>query len=300
MNNLLEKCQMCPHSCKVNRLSGKLGRCKATANVKVALASLHYFEEPCISGDKGSGTIFFSACNLNCVFCQNSEISQNGLGKELSLQKLADVFLKMQSMGAHNINLVTPTIWIYQIIESIKIAKKGGLVIPIIYNSNGYENVESLKMLEGYIDVYLPDLKYAEDDLGARYSNVPNYFSTAKACILEMYRQVGSPVIGDSGIIQRGLIIRHLVLPSHVSNTKKCLKWIKDNLSSEVYVSVMAQYFPTYKAKDFPEICRKLSKEEYSEVMEYVEELDIQNGYMQELGEHEEEYVPVFNFDNLD
>lgn len=291
----LENCNICPHKCGINRIAGKIGRCKATDKVKIALASIHNFEEPCISGENGSGTVFFSHCNLNCVFCQNYEISQIGKGREISVEELAKIFIKQQNKKVHNINLVTPTMYIYQIIEAIKIAKSKGLKIPIVYNSNGYENVEALKHLEGYIDIYLPDLKYSDDEIAYKYSNIKNYFENAVQAIKEMYNQVGTPIIDENGIMKKGLMIRHLVLPNQLQNSKDVLKWINDNMDKKVFVSVMAQYFPTYKAKHFPEISRKLTKEEYNEIEQYLYSLDLENGYIQELGEHEEEYVPDFS-----
>lgn len=292
---MLNSCTLCPHNCKVNRLEGKKGRCKCDNTLKIALASLHKFEEPCISGTNGSGTVFFTNCNLNCIYCQNYEISQGGKGKEITIQTLADIFIKQQEKGAHNINLVTPTMYVYQIIDAIKLARKTGLKIPIIYNSNGYENVETIKMLNGYIDVYLPDLKYYTNELSKKYSNVDNYFEVATNAIKEMYSQVGNAVFDDNEIIQKGVIIRHLVLPNHIQNTKNILKWINENLPKDIYVSIMAQYFPTYKAKNDSLINRKLNKKEYKEVLNYLYSLDLQNGYIQELGSHEEEYVPNFN-----
>ena len=290
----LEKCKICPHNCGVNRLNGNIGRCKSNGNIKLAMASIHNFEEPCISGENSSGTVFFSNCNMNCVFCQNYKISQQGLGREISIEELAEIFIDEQNKNAENINLVTPTMYVYHIIEAIKIAKNKGLKIPIVYNSNGYENVETIKKLKGYIDIYLPDLKYYDDDLAFKYSGVKNYFENATSAIKEMYNQVGSPVLDENGMMKKGLIIRHLVLPNNLQNSKDVLKWINDNIDKKVFVSVMAQYFPTNKAKDFPEINRKLTKEEYEEIENYLYSLDLDNGYIQELGEHEEEYVPDF------
>lgn len=290
----LEKCKICPHNCGVNRLNGNIGRCKSNGNIKLAMASIHNFEEPCISGENGSGTVFFSNCNMNCVFCQNYKISQQGLGREISIEELAEIFIDEQNKNAENINLVTPTMYVYHIIEAIKIAKNKGLKIPIVYNSNGYENVETIKKLKGYIDIYLPDLKYYDDDLAFKYSGVKNYFENATSAIKEMYNQVGSPVLDENGMMKKGLIIRHLVLPNNLQNSKDVLKWINDNIDKKVFVSVMAQYFPTNKAKDFPEINRKLTKEEYEEIENYLYSLDLDNGYIQEFGEHEEEYVPDF------
>ena len=291
----LTKCEICPHRCGVNRTKHEMGRCKSTEKVKIALYSLHHFEEPCISGKHGSGTVFFSNCNLSCVYCQNYEISQEGKGKEISIEELANIFLEQQNRHAENINLVTPTSYTLQIIEAIKIAKKQGLTIPIIYNTNGYENVDTLKLLEGYIDVYLPDLKYYDNEIGEKYSKIRNYFEIATEAIQEMYRQVGIPKFNEQGMIQKGLMIRHLILPNHIENSKKILKWLKENMDKQVYIDIMAQYFPTYKAKETKDLNRKLTKEEYQKIEEYVYELDIQNGYMQELGEHEEEYVPKWD-----
>lgn len=290
----LEKCNICPHNCEINRLNGEVGRCKATDKVKVALASIHNFEEPCISGEKGSGTVFFSNCNLRCIFCQNYKISQLGLGEEISIEELADIFIDEQNKNVENINLVTPTMYVYQIIEAIKIARSKGLYIPIVYNSNGYENVESIKKLKGYIDIYLPDLKYSNDKISYKYSGIKHYFESATAAIKEMYNQVGNPVLDENGIMKKGLIIRHLVLPNNLQNSKDILKWINDNIDKKVFVSIMAQYFPTHKSNQFPEINRKLTKEEYEEIEDYLYSLDLDNGYIQELGEHEEEYVPDF------
>ena len=291
----LTKCEICPHRCGVNRIENEIGRCKSTEKVKIALYSLHHFEEPCISGKHGSGTVFFSNCNLSCVYCQNYEISQEGKGKEISIEELANIFLEQQNRHAENINLVTPTSYTLQIIEAIKMAKKQGLTIPIIYNTNGYENVDTLKLLEGYIDVYLPDLKYYDNEIGEKYSKIRNYFEIATEAIQEMYRQVGIPKFNEQGMIQKGLMIRHLILPNHIENSKKILKWLKENMDKQVYIDIMAQYFPTYKAKETEDLNRKLIKEEYQKIEEYVYELDIQNGYMQELGEHEEEYVPKWD-----
>ena len=292
---ILEKCAICPHNCGINRLNNQIGRCKSKDTVKVALYSTHNFEEPCISGKKGAGTVFFSNCNMNCVFCQNYEISQQVKGKEISIEELADIFIKQQEKDVENINLVTPTSYVPQIIEAIKIARKNGLKLPIVYNTNGYEKVETLKMLEGYVDIYLPDFKYSDNELGKRLSKVENYFEIATEALKEMYRQTGKVVFNDEGIMQRGMIIRHLVLPNHILNSRRVLKWINENMH-DVYVSVMAQYFPTYKAKEIDDINRKLTKEEYKQIENYLYRLDLENGYIQELGEHEEEYVPNWEF----
>ena len=292
----LEQCKICPRECKINRLDGKVGNCKASDKVEISLVSLHMFEEPCISGKNGSGTIFFSHCNLHCMFCQNYEISQNiKKGKEVTIEELSNIMLKQQNNKAENINLVTPTMYAYQIKEAIKLAKEKGLKIPIIYNSNGYEKVETLKALEGYIDIYLPDFKYYSDEMAIKYSKAPNYFEVASKAILEMIRQVGSPQFDEEGMLKKGVMIRHLILPNHMQNTKNILKWLKENVPEDVYINVMAQYFPTYKAKEDELINRKLTRKEYKEIEKYFYLLNFKNGYMQELGEHEEEYVPKWD-----
>lgn len=288
----LEKCEICPHRCMANREIGKIGRCRCNDKIKIALASVHNYEEPCISGKNGSGTVFFSNCNLNCMYCQNYEISQFGKGREISIEELAQIFISQQEKGVNNINLVTPTMYAYQIIEAIKIAKYNGLHIPIIYNTNGYERVKTIKALEGYIDVYLPDLKYYSNILSKKYSYVDNYFDIATKAIKEMYNQVESAKFDENGIIQKGVIIRHLVLPNHIQNSRHILRWIKENMPGDIYVSIMMQYFPTYKAKQDKYINRKLNKMEVKEIENYLYTLDLKNGYIQELGEHEEEYVP--------
>ena len=229
---------------------------------------------------------------MNCLFCQNYEISQLGKGKEITIEELANIMIEQQEKGVENINLVTPTSYTLHIIEAIKQARNKGLKIPIVYNTNGYENVETLKLLEGYVDIYLPDLKYYYDELGKKYSKVDNYFEIATSAIKEMYRQVGIPQLNEKGIMQKGLMIRHLILPNQIENSKNVLKWIKENMNNNIYVSIMAQYFPTYKARELDELNRKLTKEEYEEVENYLYELELENGYIQELGEHEEEYVP--------
>lgn len=290
----LKKCMICPHCCGVNRLDGMVGRCKSTDRVRIALSSLHMFEEPCISGKNGSGTVFFSNCNLSCIYCQNYEVSQEGFGKDISVEDLAKVFLEQQSKGAHNINLVTPTSYVYHIIEALDIAKNMGLNIPVIYNTNGYERVDTLELLDGYVDVYLPDLKYFSDSLAKKFSGVDNYFQVATSAIKKMYEQVGGALLDENGLIKKGVVIRHLILPNHVLNSKHVLQWINDNMPKDVFVSLMAQYFPTYLTKDCELLNRKLSKKEFDFVLKFLYSLDLPNGYIQQLGENEEQFVPNF------
>ena len=256
----LNKCNLCPHMCLVDRKNKKRGFCKSGENVKIALSSKFFYEEPCISGTKGSGAVFFSNCNLRCVYCQNYKISKEGKGKEISIKELADIFLNLQEEGACNINLVTPTIYALHIKEALILAKKNGLNIPVIYNSSGYENVDTIKELDGLIDVYLPDFKYCSNELGLKYSGVNKYFDFASCAILEMYRQVGHPIFDNNGIIKKGLIIRNLILPNNTKNTKNVLEWIVENIGKEAYVSIMAQYFPTNEAQNINELNRKITK----------------------------------------
>lgn len=295
--DLISKCEICPRKCKVNRYEKK-GYCRCDDKVRIALVSKHYFEEPCISGRNGSGTIFFINCNLNCIFCQNHDISQGGKGIDVTIERLAEIMLEQQERGANNINLVTPTMYVEQIIRAIDIAKKNGLNIPIVYNTNGYEEVETIKKLNGYIDIYLPDFKYFTNELAIKYSKAPNYFEKVTSALIEMQSQFDEYVF-DGEIMKKGMIVRHLVLPNHIQNSKNVLKWIKDNLRKDIYVSVMAQYFPTYKAIGDKLIGRKLSFSEYRKIEQYFYSLDIENGYIQDLGKHEEEFVPDFNMNNV-
>jgi putative pyruvate formate lyase activating enzyme len=293
------KCNICPRNCNVDRSKSK-GLCNIPWQVKVAKAYLHHWEEPFISGTRGSGTVFFSGCNLKCVFCQNYEISQYQFGKFLTVEELAQVFLNLQKQGAHNINLVTPTIHVFSIKEAILLAKRQGLQIPIVYNTNAYENVETLKMLEGLIDIYLPDLKYYNDALAKKYSKAPNYFEHATKAILEMYRQVGIPQFDEEGILKRGLVIRHLIMPGFVEDTKKILLWIKENLPKEIYVSLMSQYTPYYQAQKYPEINRKITPQEYDEAIDFFFEIGLENGLIQEIESASEDFIPDFDLEGLE
>ena len=294
MEDFLKECKLCPHACKVNRLDEKTGRCGAGKNVKFALAQVHKFEEPCISGENGSGTIFFTGCNLSCAFCQNYKISQERKGTECTIQDLANEFIKLQEKGVHNINLVTGFMFVPQIIEAIKIAKNCGLNIPIVYNTSGYESVETLKLLEGYVDIYLPDFKYFYNELGEEYSNVKNYFEYTSEAIKEMKRQIPENEIDEFGIMKKGVIIRHLVLPNHIRNSTRVLKYIKDTFGKDTLISVMAQYFPSNKAMEIQDLNRKLTNEEYESILEYLEILGMENGFIQDLEDEEEKYVPDF------
>lgn len=294
IEDYLKMCTLCPHECKVNRLESNTGRCKAGKNVKLGLTQVHKFEEPCISGESGSGTVFFSGCNLSCVFCQNYKISQEYKGREISIEELAQEFLNLQEKNVNNINLVTGFMYVPQIIEAIKIAREKGLNIPIVYNTSGYESVETLKLLEGYVDIYLPDFKYFYNELGEEYSKVKNYFEVVTEAIKEMKRQQPENVFDENGIMKKGMIIRHLVLPNHIRNSKRVLKYIKDNFGKDTLISVMAQYFPSNIADKYENINRKLNEEEYNSILEYLEILGLENGFIQDLEDEEEKYVPDF------
>lgn len=298
MKEILKRCDLCPRKCNVNRYNNK-GFCGANSNVKVAHIGLYMFEESCISNKNGSGMIFFSGCNLKCVFCQNYKISSNSYGEELTIHELASIMLKLEKDGADNINLVSPTIYAIQIKESVEIAKKCGLNIPIIYNTNGYENIQTLKMLDGIVDVYLPDFKYSSSYLALKYSSANNYNNIAICVIKECLRQKPKNIYDENGKILKGVIIRHLILPNHILNSKNVLKMIKDNFGTSVCISVMGQYFPTHEAVNINKLNRKITKKEYDEVLNYAIELGFYNGYMQKLEKTEEKYVPKFDVSSL-
>lgn len=292
------KCNLCPHKCNIDR-SKSQGFCKCTNNIKVALVSIHDFEEPCISGDNGSGTIFFTGCNLKCIYCQNYEISDEMKGKEVTVERLADIMLEQQERGVENINLVTPTMYVDKIIEAIKMAKVNGLTIPIVYNSGGYEKIDTLEKIDPYIDIYLPDFKYSDNELGKRYSNVRDYLDVASKAIKFMKSRKSENIFNDKGMLKSGVIVRHMILPNNIQNTKGVIMWLKENLGEETCISIMAQYFPTHRAKGYSEINRKITQEELDEIEEFLIEQNMVNGFIQELGQHEEEYVPDFNLDNV-
>ena len=290
----LECCELCPRRCKVNRIKGEIGRCKAKINPKIAKVQLHYFEEPCISGTEGSGTIFFSGCNLSCKFCHNYIISQENKGEDLCIEDLSEKMLELQNQGANNIYFVSGFAYVPQIIEAIKLAKRQGLNIPIVYNTSGYETVETLKLLEGVVDIYLPDFKYYYNELGNKLSSVNDYFEVVTKALKEMCRQISKEEYDEYGIMKKGIIIRHLVLPNHLQNSKQVLKWIKSNLRKNINISIMAQYFPTYKANETEDVNRKLTEEEFNDIENFVYNLNLENGYIQYLEDDEKQYVPEF------
>ena len=290
----LECCNICPRNCKVNRNNKEIGFCKASNKIKIAKYSLHYWEEPCISGKSGSGTIFFSGCNLKCIFCQNYELSFNNLGKEISIEEFASICLELQDKKALNINLVTPTIYIPLIKEGLILAKKKGLTIPIVYNSSGYESVDSLKELDGLIDVYLPDFKYYDNDLAIKFSQANNYLEIASLALKEMYRQVGTPKFkGD--IMKKGVIVRHLLLPNHIDDSKKVIKYLYDTYKDGIYISIMNQYTPVRKIDKYKELNNTVTNEEYDKLINYACDLGITNAFIQEGETCKDSFIPDFN-----
>ncbi len=275
-------CILCPRRCRAKRSEGERGICRAADDIYVASHNLHFGEEPPISGYRGSGTIFFTWCNLRCVYCQNYPISQLGIGKKVSIEELARYMLDLQKRGAHNINLVTPTHYIFQIISAIYIAAKNGLTIPIVWNTSGYEVKDGLTLLSGIVDIYLTDIRYFDNSYAVKYSLAPNYKEYVIDAAKFMYKQVGDLILDDEGIAKRGLIIRHLILPNNISSTKEVLEFIYNEISPYTYISLMSQYFPAYKALEFPKIDRKITKEEFEEAVSYLKEIGLENGWIQE------------------
>lgn len=295
----LEKCQICPRECKVNRNEGEKGLCGMSSKVKVARISLHYFEEPPISGTNGSGTIFFSGCNMKCIFCQNYNISTNNFGKEISIEELANKMIELQEKKAHNINLVTPTHYTPQIIEAIKIAKKKGLTIPIIYNSSGYEKVETLKKLNGLIDIYLPDLKYYDEIIAIKYSKAPNYFEFATNAIKEMYNQVGKVKFDKSGILKKGVIVRHLMLPENLNDSKTILNYLYKTYHNNIFISIMNQYTPLEQVKNIESLNHKVKESDYNKLINYACDLGITNAFMQVGDTAKDSFIPDFDLTGI-
>lgn len=304
-------CTLCPRHCHVNRLAGQTGYCGQSAQLRVARAALHMWEEPCISGATGSGTVFFSGCGLGCVYCQNHDIAQGQSGKEISIRRLSEIFLELQQKGAANINLVTPTHYIPAIVCALRQASLDGLSLPVVYNSSGYEDVNALRLLEGLVHIYLPDLKYVSSVLSARYSHAADYFDRARLALAEMFRQVGRPEFSrpvsmpphsegavyppDTPLLRRGMLVRHLVLPGQVKDTKKVLHYLHDTYGNDIYVSVMCQYTPLPHIAEYAELNRRVSPEEYRRVIEYCLRLGMENVYIQDSDTAQESYIPPFD-----
>lgn len=295
MLELLKECRLCPRNCGVDRSNGQLGFCGAGALVRVGRAALHMWEEPCISGENGSGTVFFSYCTLQCVYCQNAQISQGHSGKEITVERLAEIFLELQQQGANNINLVTPTHYLPQITTALEIARNNGLRLPIVYNTSGYEKPEMIQKLEGYVDVYLPDFKYYSADAARRYSAAPDYIEVAKQALDVMVRQVGKPQFDDDGIMTKGVIVRHLILPGRYEESKQLLAYLHQQYGNDIYISLMNQYTPFAQVKNYPELNCKIPQKVYEQIIDYAVELGIENGFIQEEGTAEESFIPNFD-----
>lgn len=298
-------CSICPRQCNIDRQLNK-GFCGESDTVRLARAALHFYEEPPISGSNGSGAIFFSGCNLKCVFCQNESIANNNTGIEVSIEKLADIMLDLQSQNAHNINLVTPSHYIYQIKKALILAKEKGLTIPIVYNSSGYELASSIRELDGLVDIYLPDFKYMDDELAVKYSKAPNYSNYARETIAEMFRQTGSPSFDDNGLMTKGVIVRHLLLPLAVNNAKNVISYLHDTYEDNIYISIMNQYTPmtdTPSMKSvatlYPELFRKVTKREYNRLLDFVLSLNITNAFFQEGETASDSFIPDFDYTGI-
>ncbi len=297
--NKYENCLLCPRKCGINRRTGQTGVCGVSSEIKVARAALHYWEEPCISGKRGSGAVFFSGCSLHCVFCQNREISDGKAGKVISKERLSDIFMELADKGANNINLVTPGQYIPDIVWAVNDAKSRGMKLPIIYNTSGYENVTELKLLEGIVDVYLPDFKYMDSTLSAMYSRAKDYPSVAKQALSEMVRQQPDVVIDDAtGLIQKGVIVRQLLLPGHVNDAKAVLKYLYDTYHDHVYISMMSQFTPI-ALKDYPEINRTVTRREYERLVDYALEIGITNAFIQEGDVAKDSFIPAFDCEGV-
>lgn len=299
-------CDICPRQCMINRDGGMRGYCGETSKVRVARAALHMWEEPCISRTRGSGTVFFTGCPLKCVFCQNSIIANNNAGVDVSIERLAEIFLDLQNKGANNINLITATHFIPQTAAALELAKKHGLVIPVVYNTGGYERKESLKILERLVDVYLPDMKYFSEDISSKYSNAKDYFSVVKEAIDEMFMQVKSPVFAsdkddiEEGIMKKGVIVRHLLLPGQLEDSKKVVKYLYDTYGDEIYISIMNQYTPMKGVEDkYPELGRRVSEKEYDKLVDYAIMLGVENGFIQEGETAKDSFILSFNGEGL-
>ncbi len=300
ISDLMSDCTLCPRRCHVNRLSGETGFCGQTAELNAARAALHYWEEPCISGTTGSGAVFFSGCNLQCIFCQNHDIAIGKSGRSISLERLTDIFLELQDKGAANVNLVTGTHFIPQIALALSSAKSLGLTIPVVYNTGSYEEPASLRLLEGLVDIYLPDLKYYSAELSSKYSHADDYFPKAAAAIAEMFRQTGSPVIDpETGLMRRGIIVRHLLLPGQTRDSKKVLRYLYETYKNDIYVSIMNQYTPLEHVAKLPSLNRRVTREEYDRVLVFAERLGIEQGFYQEGETAGESFIPEFDGEGL-
>ena len=296
---MLESCTLCPRNCRVNRRKGQKGYCHETAELSASRASLHMWEEPCLSGQEGAGTVFFTGCNLRCIYCQNAEIADGKHGTVITPQRLAEIFLELQEKKANNIDLVTPTHHTPVIAEAIEIAKEQGLTIPILYNCGGYESIETLRRLHGLIDIWMPDMKYAENDLAKKLSGTSDYVEISRQALKEMIRQQPVPVFDDRGIMQKGVLVRHLVLPGHLKNSKKVLDWLWENASDHIWLSLMSQYTPLRSFPDNPELERRLTKREYEKITSYALDLGFTNAYIQDREVAKDSFIPAFDLTGI-
>lgn len=294
MENLLHSCCLCPRKCGADRINGKTGFCGAGADIKIARSALHFWEEPCISGENGSGTVFFSCCTMKCVFCQNYTISTDNNGKSITIRQLADAFCDLQKQGANNINLVTPTHYVPQIINALDIAKGEGLTLPVVYNTGGYESLETLRLLNGYIDIYMPDFKYWDDKYALEYSRAPHYREVAAAALDEMFSQVGTPVFDKNGIMQKGMIVRHLMLPGLLFDSKKIIDYLYDRFGNDIFISLMSQYTPLEHVRDIPRLNRRINPKHYNAMLDYCMNKGITNAFVQEGSAASESFIPPF------
>lgn len=298
-NSILKSCSLCPRNCHTDRLAGKTGYCGMDQKLRVARAALHMWEEPCISGTRGSGAVFFTGCNLRCCFCQNRDIAIGDSGLEITVERLAEIFLELQEKGAANINLVTGTHYIPQIIDALDRAGQQGLSIPVVYNCGGYENVEALKLLEGYVDIYLPDYKYAQRELAGKFSHALDYPEKALEAVSEMVRQTGEPEFDENGYIQKGTIVRHLILPGHTRNSKEVLNILHQTFGNQIYISIMNQYTPIFEQKEYTELNRRVTKREYEKVLDHAFEIGIENGFFQDGETARESFIPAFDYEGV-
>lgn len=304
----MSACMLCPRECRANRLQGNTGYCRQTAELRVARAALHFWEEPCLSGEHGSGAVFFTGCQVGCIFCQNADIAAGKIGKTVTIERLIEIFLNLQEQGAHNINLVTPTHFVPQIVVALQEAKKQGMHLPVIYNTSSYEKVETLRLLEGLVDIYLPDMKYRSAAVSARYSHASDYFEVACAAIAEMVRQVGEPAFdSESGLMQKGVIVRHLVLPGFAKDSKQVIRYLYETYGERIFISIMNQYTPLEKnlvpkqngVGGYMELNRKVTEEEYDSVVDYAIDLGVENGFIQEGETAEESFIPEFDLEGV-
>ena len=298
--DVLSRCTLCPRNCKVNRADGENGVCSATGRkILAARAALHMWEEPCISGEKGSGAVFFGGCPLRCVYCQNREIARGGAGKEITCERLSEIFLELQEKGAANINLVTPTHYTPEIVKALEAAKRRGLSLPVVYNCGGYEKMETLKMMEGLADIYLTDFKYMDREAAQRYSHAEDYPEMAKKALQEMVRQTGNASFDESGMMTRGVIVRHLLLPGHTRNAKEVVRYVYETYGDAVYLSLMNQYTPLSGLEKWQEINRRTTKREYERLVSYALSLGVENAFVQEGETAEESFIPPFDNDGV-